>query len=55
MSVQCHLHRIRDRVTALLTDTDRYQAMARAQNPYGDGRASGRIRDTLLQRSTRDA
>ena len=47
--------RIQDRVTALLTDTDRYQAMARAQNPYGDGRASGRIRDTLLQRSPREA
>jgi hypothetical protein len=47
--------RIRERVTALLTNTDRYRAMAKAQNPYGDGRASGRIRDTLLQRSAAKA
>ena len=28
---------------ALLDDRDRYDAMARAHNPFGDGRASGRI------------
>ncbi len=33
----------------LLTDADAYAQMARAVNPYGDGRASERIRDILLQ------
>lgn len=33
----------------LLTDTDTYAAMARAQNPYGDGHASKRICDILFQ------
>ncbi len=32
--------RIVDEVTALLTDDDRYGAMARARNPYGDGDAA---------------
>ncbi len=31
----------------LLTDAFAYQAMARAVNPYGDGRASARIRDAI--------
>ncbi|MGB0439077.1 MAG: non-hydrolyzing UDP-N-acetylglucosamine 2-epimerase [Paracoccaceae bacterium] len=35
--------RIRDAVTALLTDRAAYDAMAHSQNPYGDGRASDRI------------
>lgn len=39
--------RIRDRVTALLTDTKLYERMARAQNPYGDGQASRRIVEAL--------
>jgi UDP-N-acetylglucosamine 2-epimerase (non-hydrolysing) len=32
-----------DGATALLDDQERYQAMARAVNPYGDGQASARI------------
>ncbi|CTQ54754.1 UDP-N-acetylglucosamine 2-epimerase [Roseibium album] len=39
--------RIFDRVSSLLTDTARYQTMARAQNPYGDGKASQRITAAL--------
>jgi UDP-N-acetylglucosamine 2-epimerase (non-hydrolysing) len=35
--------RIVDEVTRLLTDDDAYDAMARAVNPYGDGRASERV------------
>jgi len=31
----------------LLRDVDAYQAMSRRHNPYGDGRASGRIADIL--------
>jgi UDP-N-acetylglucosamine 2-epimerase (non-hydrolysing) len=33
----------------LLTDPDAYAQMARAVNPYGDGRAAVRIREILLQ------
>ena len=33
--------------TELLTDPDRYAAMARAVNPYGDGHACGRIADAI--------
>lgn len=44
----------RDRIvaaaTALLTDEARYAAMARAVNPYGDGRAAERIADWLIAR-----
>lgn len=42
-----------DRIVAatehLLTDLSAYQAMARAVNPYGDGRASGRIAQALVE------
>jgi UDP-N-acetylglucosamine 2-epimerase (non-hydrolysing) len=34
-------------VSELLTDDGVYQAMAKAKNPYGDGRASDRIRDAI--------
>lgn len=34
--------------TTLLDDTVAYASMARAHNPYGDGLASGRIRDAIL-------
>jgi len=34
----------------LLQDHAAYEAMARATNPYGDGRASQRIRDIILHR-----
>ena len=33
--------------TELLSDSDAYQAMARVQNPYGDGRACTRILDVI--------
>lgn len=40
-----------DRIVAeacrLLDDDDAYAAMSRAHNPYGDGRAAGRIRERL--------
>ena len=36
-----------DGVTTLLTDTDEYNKMAKAHNPYGDGKASARIADGL--------
>jgi len=35
--------RIVDRVTTLLTDEAAYRRMSTASNPYGDGRAAGRI------------
>lgn len=40
--------RIESEVARLLTDPAAYQAMARAANPFGDGRAAGRIVDALL-------
>lgn len=36
------------RATALLTSTDEYSAMSKAINPYGDGRASERISDAII-------
>jgi UDP-N-acetylglucosamine 2-epimerase (non-hydrolysing) len=36
-------------VTRLLTDSNSYERMARAHNPYGDGQASGRIVQACLQ------
>lgn len=33
--------------TELLNDADEYRRMAQAINPYGDGRASGRIADAI--------
>jgi UDP-N-acetylglucosamine 2-epimerase (non-hydrolysing) len=41
--------RIHDAVVDLLQSPARYAAFARAHNPYGDGRASLRIRDALLR------
>ncbi len=38
-----------DAVVELLQSPARYAALARAHNPYGDGRASLRIRDALLR------
>lgn len=32
---------------SLMTDARRYESMARAHNPYGDGKATGRILDVL--------
>jgi UDP-N-acetylglucosamine 2-epimerase (non-hydrolysing) len=42
--------RIVETATRLLTDRAHYERMARAVNPYGDGRASDRIVDWLLAR-----
>jgi len=39
--------RIVERASRLLTDRQAYAAMARRRNPYGDGRASARIRRAL--------
>jgi UDP-N-acetylglucosamine 2-epimerase (non-hydrolysing) len=44
-----HYDRIVSETHALLTDPAAYQAMAQAANPYGDGKASERIRQALLQ------
>ena len=35
--------RVKEEMTALLTDSDLYQKMASTRNPYGDGKASERI------------
>lgn len=40
-------NRIVDEVTTLMTDQERYDAMSRAHNPYGDGHACARILDGL--------
>ena len=34
--------------SALLDDPDAYESMSRAHNPYGDGRAAGRIREAIV-------
>ena len=36
-----------DQVNLLLTNLDEYQKMSRAHNPYGDGKASKRIMDSI--------
>lgn len=36
-------------VSSLLDDQEAYEAMSRAHNPYGDGKASSRIRDAILK------
>lgn len=38
-------------VNRLLDDADEYQRMSRAHNPYGDGAASGRIINFLLEKT----
>jgi UDP-N-acetylglucosamine 2-epimerase (non-hydrolysing) len=45
--------RICREASRLLDDEGRYQAMSRAHNPYGDGRASGRIVESLLREAKR--
>ena len=39
--------RIHDQTCSLLEDRDRYEQMARIENPYGDGRAGGRIAEKI--------
>ena len=41
--------RIVEEATRLLDDPSAYAKMARAVNPYGDGRAAERIVDALLK------
>lgn len=43
------IERIVEEASRLLDDDTAYQQMARAVNPYGDGKAAGRIRQVLLQ------
>lgn len=38
---------IKEAAARLLSDPEEYDKMARAVNPYGDGRAAGRIRDVI--------
>ena len=40
---------------SLLLDSERYDAMRRVQNPYGDGHAAHRIVDRLLHRHANEA
>jgi UDP-N-acetylglucosamine 2-epimerase (non-hydrolysing) len=40
--------RLFDAATALLDDPAAYRRMSRAESPYGDGRAAGRIAARLL-------
>lgn len=47
--VGTHPERIMDQVTTLLTDTTAYNRMADSVNPYGDGKATGRILAACLQ------
>jgi UDP-N-acetylglucosamine 2-epimerase (non-hydrolysing) len=43
--------RIVDEAQSLLDDPQAYAAMAHAVNPYGDGKAAGRIMAALLSNS----
>jgi UDP-N-acetylglucosamine 2-epimerase (non-hydrolysing) len=42
-------HRIIHEVTRLLNDREDYEVMSKSLNPYGDGKASVRIREKLLE------
>jgi UDP-N-acetylglucosamine 2-epimerase (non-hydrolysing) len=50
-----HYERIVKETSLLLNQADAYQAMARAANPYGDGKASERILDALREFQKRKA
>ena len=41
-------HKIVNNMSLLLDDENEYSIMSRANNPYGDGKASGRIADALI-------
>lgn len=47
--VGTNVHRICSSVERLLTSEDAYRAMSMAHNPYGDGKAAGRIVERLHQ------
>ena len=36
------------KVNELIRDHSKYEKMSKAHNPYGDGKASGRILNTLI-------
>ena len=36
------------KVSELMTNNEKYEQMSKAYNPYGDGKAAGRIRDTFI-------
>lgn len=42
-------HKIVAEATRLLDDEDAYSAMSRAHNPYGDGKAAGRILERIVR------
>ncbi|WP_193075256.1 non-hydrolyzing UDP-N-acetylglucosamine 2-epimerase [Pseudomonas sp. FME51] len=46
--VGTEVNAIRDNLDVLLNDEQAYAAMSRAHNPYGDGQACKRIRESLL-------
>jgi UDP-N-acetylglucosamine 2-epimerase len=46
--------RIMDETNLLLKNSDAYQSMTRAQNPFGDGQAAGRIVRALLDFADRE-
>jgi UDP-N-acetylglucosamine 2-epimerase (non-hydrolysing) len=43
--------KLKERASALLDDAKQYERMSRAQNPYGDGLAAGRIVRSLINAS----
>ncbi|MDF3086769.1 UDP-N-acetylglucosamine 2-epimerase, partial [Burkholderia sola] len=50
--VGTEVERLVGAVVELWEDGHAYRAMSRAHNPYGDGRASGRIADLLVSPPT---
>lgn len=48
--VGSNIEKITKNVDILLTDENEYQKMAQARNPYGDGLASKRIADILIEK-----
>jgi UDP-N-acetylglucosamine 2-epimerase (non-hydrolysing) len=46
--VGANVKKIYERTLDLLEDTEAYEKMARAHNPYGDGKAAQRIKDFLV-------
>jgi UDP-N-acetylglucosamine 2-epimerase (non-hydrolysing) len=48
--VGAHADAIVGEVSKLLTDSKAYQAMAEVANPYGDGKAAGRIVEAIAER-----
>ncbi|MEG3081819.1 UDP-N-acetylglucosamine 2-epimerase (non-hydrolyzing) [Halomonas sp. 5021] len=53
--VGTNIERIVSQLTTLLTDKGAYEAMSYAHNPYGDGKACGRIIDELVRFENRNS